>query len=154
MIKCLIRKKLKVLIFRIFKCYFDELLLSNYKVHGSKDRLSIHENANVTNSLFNTFSGKIKIDAHSFTGHNVCFLTGTHNYNFTGPQRMFEIPDSGYDIHVKEGVWIGSNSTIIGPCTIGNNAVVAAGSIVTKDVESNCIVAGCPAKIIKKINTL
>ena len=143
--------KFKVLVFRLLKPYFDELLLSTYRVYGYKERLFIHNDANVTNSLFNTFSGTIKIDAFSFTGHNVTFLTGSHNYYSKGKPRMFDIPSSGFDIHVKEGVWIGSNSTIIGPCIIGQNSVIAAGSIVTKDVNPNCIVGGCPAKIIKPI---
>ncbi|KPI87091.1 acetyltransferase (isoleucine patch superfamily) [Leptomonas seymouri] len=54
-------------------------------------------------------------------------------------------------IVVKEGAWIGAASTVLPGVTIGRNAVVAAGSVVTKDVESNTIVAGIPAKVIKRI---
>jgi acetyltransferase-like isoleucine patch superfamily enzyme len=48
-------------------------------------------------------------------------------------------------------VWIGANSTILPGVTIGENAIVAAGSVVTKDVPANTIVAGVPLKVIKKI---
>lgn len=48
-------------------------------------------------------------------------------------------------------MWIGGNCTILPGVTIGNNVVMAAGAVVTKDVPDNCVVAGVPAKIIKKL---
>ncbi|HCY41218.1 MAG TPA: acetyltransferase [Prolixibacteraceae bacterium] len=54
-------------------------------------------------------------------------------------------------IHIKKNAWIGSNATILQGVTIGENAVVASGSVVSKDVPDNTIVGGIPAKIIKKI---
>jgi acetyltransferase-like isoleucine patch superfamily enzyme len=53
---------------------------------------------------------------------------------------------------VKKGASIGSNATIICGVTIGENALVGAGSVVTKDVAPNAVVAGNPAKLIKKIS--
>jgi len=147
-----IKSRIKVQTLRILKPIFDELCLTTYRVYGSPKRLIIHPNAKVANSLFNTFSGSIKIDKYAFTGHNVSFLTGRHNYQLCDEERMINIPLEGNDIHVKKGAWIGSNSTIIGPCIIHENAVVAAGSVVNKDVEKNTIVGGCPAKFIKKID--
>lgn len=52
-------------------------------------------------------------------------------------------------IHIGNHVWIGMNATIMKGVTIGDNAIVGAGAIVTKDVPANAIVAGVPAKIIK-----
>lgn len=54
-------------------------------------------------------------------------------------------------IHIKKNAWIGANATILQGVTIGANAVVASGSIVTKDVPDNTIVGGIPAKILKTI---
>jgi acetyltransferase-like isoleucine patch superfamily enzyme len=54
-------------------------------------------------------------------------------------------------IHIKKNAWIGANATILQGVTIGENAVVAAGAVVSKDVPDNTIVGGIPAKIIKKI---
>ncbi len=54
-------------------------------------------------------------------------------------------------IHIKRNAWIGANATILQGVTIGENAVVAAGSVVTKDVPDNTIVGGIPAKPIKTI---
>ena len=56
-------------------------------------------------------------------------------------------------VHIGENVWIGANATVLPGITIGKNAVVAAGAVVTKDVAANTVVAGCPAKVIKTIIT-
>jgi len=55
-------------------------------------------------------------------------------------------------ILIKEGAWIASRVIILKNCVIGKNSVVAAGSVVTKDIPDNVMVAGVPAKILKKIN--
>ncbi|MDR6782713.1 acetyltransferase-like isoleucine patch superfamily enzyme [Pedobacter africanus] len=54
-------------------------------------------------------------------------------------------------IHIKRNAWIGANATILPGVTIGENAVVAAGAVVSKDVPDNAIVGGVPAKVIKLI---
>ena len=61
---------------------------------------------------------------------------------------VFEATSKG-DINVKDDVWIGANSVILSGVTIGQGAVVGAGSIVTKDVPPYAIVVGNPAKVIK-----
>jgi acetyltransferase-like isoleucine patch superfamily enzyme len=55
-------------------------------------------------------------------------------------------------IHIKKNAWIGAGATILPGVTIGENAIVAAGAVVSKDVPANTIVGGIPAKIIKEIN--
>lgn len=55
-------------------------------------------------------------------------------------------------VHLKRNCWIGAGATILPGVTIGENAVVAAGAVVTKDVESNTVVGGNPAKIIKRLS--
>ena len=54
-------------------------------------------------------------------------------------------------ITIGNDVWIGGNCTVLGGVTIGDNVVVAAGAVVTKDVPSNCVVAGVPARVIKQL---
>ena len=53
-------------------------------------------------------------------------------------------------IHIGKRVWFGANVTVLQGVTIGENAIVAAGAVVTKDVPANAIVAGVPAKVINK----
>ena len=54
-------------------------------------------------------------------------------------------------ILIKKNAWIGAGAIILHGVTVGENSVVAAGSVVTKDVPDNTVVAGIPAKIIKNI---
>lgn len=57
----------------------------------------------------------------------------------------------GGNVMIGDNVWIGMESLILGGVTIGENSVVAARSVVTKDIPANCMVAGVPAKVVKKI---
>lgn len=52
---------------------------------------------------------------------------------------------------IGDDVWIGANCTILPGVTIGHNTVVAAGAVVTKDISDNCVAAGVPAKVIKRL---
>lgn len=54
-------------------------------------------------------------------------------------------------VHIKRNAWVGAGSTILSGVTIGENSVVAAGAVVSKDVPANCVVGGIPAKVIKNI---
>lgn len=54
-------------------------------------------------------------------------------------------------IHIKKNAWIGANATILPGVTIGENAIVASGAVVSEDVAENTIVGGIPAKVIKTI---
>ena len=54
-------------------------------------------------------------------------------------------------IHICENVWIGTGATVMPGVTIGENSIIAAASVVTKDIPPNVIAAGVPAKVIKKI---
>jgi acetyltransferase-like isoleucine patch superfamily enzyme len=90
--------------------------------------------------------GGIFIGDDALIGHNV--VLATLNHDLSPAHRKDLIPRS---IHIGNNVWIGSNSTVLGGVTIGNNAVIAAGSVVTKNVPENTVVAGVPAKVIKEI---
>lgn len=79
-------------------------------------------------------------------GHNVVFATLNHGLAPEDRQTTYPAP-----ITLGKNVWVGSNSTILQGVTIGDNAVIAAGAVVTKDVPENTIVGGVPACIIRKI---
>lgn len=57
-----------------------------------------------------------------------------------------------YPVTIGDNCWIGANSTINPGVTIGDNVVVGSGAVVTKDVPDNCVVAGVPAKIIRRLD--
>ena len=84
-----------------------------------------------------------------------CFLApGVHIYTAAHPLDAAE-RSSGIEfakpVKIGDNVWIGGRSVINPGVTIGNNVVVASGSVVVKDIPDNVLVGGCPAKIIKKI---
>jgi len=150
-LKKFIKKKLFVILLKLLTPVIQYINMHVHSCYGSNKRLHISNKANVCNTLFNTFSGDIHVDDYVFMGHNVSIITGTHDYSKTLKDRMFNAPIDGGDINIKKGVWVGSNSTILGPCNIGVNSVIAAGSVITKDIPDNVIVAGVPGKIIKKL---
>lgn len=158
--KKIIKKILTKLIRRVFLSEtFKDILYSemyNYitnfpKVIGPKERLIFTKYAGRNNFYANTNSGTITINDYVFFGKNVSLITGTHNYNVFNEDRINDYPKEGRDIVLEKGVWVASNSIILGPCRVGEGAVIAAGSVVFKDVEPYTIVAGNPAKKIKDI---
>ena len=91
--------------------------------------------------------GGIYIGNDVLIGHNACLLTLNHEMEPENRADMHPKP-----IHIEDKVWLGSNVTVLPGVTIGEGAIVAAGAVVTKDVDSNTIVGGVPAKIIKRIS--
>ncbi|MGN0213875.1 MAG: sugar O-acetyltransferase [Muribaculaceae bacterium] len=79
-------------------------------------------------------------------GHNVVFATLNHGVSSEDRQHTYPAP-----IVLGRNVWVGSNSTILQGVTIGDNAIIAAGAVVNKDVAANTIAGGVPAKFIKNI---
>ena len=90
--------------------------------------------------------GGITIEDGVLIAPKVSLLTEGHS--ISPSERNGLVPKS---IHIKKNAWIGANATILQGVTIGENSVVAAGSVVSKDVPDNVVVGGTPAKIIKKI---
>lgn len=135
---------------KLFYSVLAERLLEVPKVFGDKERMRLGQNVVLNDALINTSSGFVSIGDFSFCGHGSSFLTGTHDYHQKGLSRQYAIPSQGRDIMIGKGVWIGSNATILGPCVVGDNAVIAAGAIVIGNVDANCIYAGVPAKKIHK----
>jgi len=84
----------------------------------------------------------VTIGKHCFIGHGTMFV----NDLYDSPSFESWIKR---ETNVGKDVRIGSNATIL-PVKIGDNAIIGAGAVVTKDVPANCVVAGNPAKIIRK----
>ena len=89
--------------------------------------------------------GGISIGDGTLIGHNVVLATLNHGISPDERHDLFPAP-----IHIGKNVWIGANATVLPGVTIGDNAVIAAAAVVTKDVPANVVVAGVPAKVIRK----
>jgi acetyltransferase-like isoleucine patch superfamily enzyme len=132
--------------------YIQKKILNQYLVFGDCSRLKIADTAVVNNALFNLSSGEITLEDYVFFGHNVTILTGTHDYEKFDRERQLSFPTYGRNVIIRRGTWIASNAIVLAPCIIGKHSVIAAGSLVNEDVPPYTLVAGVPAKIIKKID--
>lgn len=90
--------------------------------------------------------GGIYIGDGTLIGSYVVMATINHGQKPSERSDNFPAP-----IHIGKKVWIGSHVTILPGVTIGDNAIVAAGAVVSKDVPANTVVGGVPAKIIKEV---
>ncbi|TLD94840.1 sugar O-acetyltransferase [Helicobacter saguini] len=90
--------------------------------------------------------GGINIGDDVFIAPRVCLTTINHDFHPRRRKATFCKP-----INIGNRVWIGMNATICPGVNIGDNAIIAAGAVVTKDVPTNVIVGGNPARILKRI---
>lgn len=90
--------------------------------------------------------GGIYIGDNTLIGHNVVLATINHGLEPATRGANYPSP-----IRIGSNVWIGANATVLPGVTIGDNAVIAAGAVVTKHVAANTVVGGVPAKQIRKI---
>jgi acetyltransferase-like isoleucine patch superfamily enzyme len=94
----------------------------------------------------------VTIEDNVFIGHGVTFINDSYPRATTGNGELQTEADWKVEkTVVKKGASIGSGSTILANVTIGEDAIVGAGSVVTKDVPANTIVAGNPAKVVRPI---
>jgi acetyltransferase-like isoleucine patch superfamily enzyme len=94
----------------------------------------------------------VTIEDDVFVGHNVTFINDKYPKATNGGGKLQTEEDWAVQpIMVEKGASIGSGSTILSNVRIGENAIIGAGSVVTHDVPPNSIVAGNPAKILRKI---
>ena len=147
-------------------------LNSSTSVEQIRERLSeiighqIHESTSIFTPFHTNFGKHIQIGKNVFINHACTFLdlggiiieddvligpkvsliTENHPVN-PNERKMLELKS----VIIKRNSWIGANATILPGVTIGENSVVAAGAVVIKDVPPNTVVAGIPAKIVKKI---
>ena len=116
----------------------------DYADHESKRR--------IFEQLFGSVGEPIHIDIgnHVLIASDVKIYTAAHPV--TAKERM--IPGGGWNIYaqpvkIEDGVWIGGGAIILPGVTIGRNAVIGAGAVVTKDIPANAVAVGSPARVIR-----
>lgn len=94
----------------------------------------------------------VSIEDEVFVGHNVTFINDNYP-RATNGDGILQTEDDWVcePIKVKKGASIGSGAILLGRITVGENAIIGAGSVVIRDVPENTIVAGNPARILRKI---
>lgn len=126
-------------------CYIEPPFHANW---GGK-------NVHFGNGVYANFNLTMVDDCDIFVGNNVMFgpnvtlSAGTHPIHpeLRSKQAQYNIP-----IHIGNNVWIGANSVILPGVNIGDNSVIGAGSVVTKDIPSNVVAVGNPCRVLREIN--
>lgn len=96
----------------------------------------------------------VTVEDNVFVGHGVTFINDSYPRSTTPEGELQTEADWNVESTViKKGASIGSGATILSRVVVGENAIIGAGSVVTKDVPANTIVAGNPAKFIRSIET-
>ncbi|KOO48627.1 sugar O-acetyltransferase [Priestia koreensis] len=144
------QKKRDELLKKMFKeigvdCYIEPPLHSNW---GGK-------NVHFGNGVYANFNLTLVDDTDIYVGDNVMFgpnvivSAGTHPIHpeLRRKQAQFNVP-----IHIGNNVWIGAQAVILPGVRIGDNSVIGAGSIVTKDIPANVVAVGNPCKVVREIN--
>ena len=157
----ILKNLISLLMFRLVD--FVRIYSSNRAyIKGRKERVIVGKRVSLVNTLINVSSGDVIIGDDTIFGHNCALVTGVHEFEAGVRKKLFyrkkfqteikETPSEGLDITIGSGCWIATNVTVIGGVNIGNNVIVAAGSVVVNDIPSSVMVAGVPAKVIKKLS--
>lgn len=91
--------------------------------------------------------GGITIGDGALIGHNAVLATLNHDFSPEKRSSMHPAP-----VVIGKNVWLGANVTVVPGVTIGDNAVIAAGAVVTKDIPAGTIAAGVPAKVLRELS--
>lgn len=130
----------------------DGIFLTAWKKHGFPV-LNIGEHCSFGTNNHITCISRITIGNYCLTGKNVTITDNSHGEtsvdNLTIPPCKRKVVSKG-PVIIGNNVWIGDKATILPNVTIGDGAVIAANSVVTKDVPPLSVVAGNPAKVIKQ----
>lgn len=126
-------------------CYIEPPLHANWggrHVHFGKD---VYANFNLT-LVDDTH---IYVGDHTMLGPNVTIATAGHPIL---PELRIQAIQYNLPVHIGKNVWIGAGAIILPGVTIGDNSVIGAGSVVTKDLPENVVAVGNPCKVLREIN--
>lgn len=112
------------------------------------NKIEIGKNVFINYQCFFDNNEKIIIDDNVHLGMKTSIITSSHNIDNDKQRAGIGLSQ---EVHIKMGSWIAAGVMILPGITIGKGCVIAAGSVVTKDTEDNCLYAGIPAKKIKEL---
>lgn len=134
---------------RTFVAKLDEGVMINSPFYMEfANHLEMGVNSFINYDCIMLNNAMVKLGDNVLVGPKVSFYTAMHPIDAKQREQWLVYAKP---ITVEDNVWIGGSATILGGVTIGKNAIVGAGAVVTKDVEPNTIVVGNPARVLRKI---
>jgi FkbM family methyltransferase len=121
------------------------------RIWGPPERLHVGAGAHLGNAYLNTESGTISVAEDVLLGHDVALTTAAYDPERLEGSRAAALLPSGQDIAIGRGVQVGARAVVAGPCHIGPYAVLAPGAVVTGDVPAGAVVAGNPARVVRRL---
>jgi maltose O-acetyltransferase len=128
------------------------VIFGNNVIIGSSKLVKIGQNSRIGGNVLLGFGigGRITIGKDALIAESVVFVNFQHEYrDKTQPYNLQGNILPYKDTFIGDNVWIGSRVIVMDGIKIGNNAIIGAGAVVTRDVPENTIFAGVPAKLIK-----
>lgn len=110
--------------------------------------IQLKDNVFINSYCYFMDCGKIMIGHHAFIGPYCGFYTASHSLDITERNKGLE---NALPIIVEDNVWLGANVSVLQGVTIGQGSVIAAGSVVNKDIPPHVIAGGIPCKVIKHL---
>lgn len=122
------------------------------RTHGPDARIILGEGVELSGTSITARSQTIRIDKHAMLAPN-CIITDSDFHAQWPPERRHLDPGYEHDapVHIGAHAWIGLNCIILKGVTIGEGAIVGAGSVVTRDVAPRTLAAGVPARFIRSL---
>lgn len=117
----------------------------NSYIHSCGGKISI-ENTFINRNCVICSMGNIKIQSGVTIGPNTCIYDHNHAKESGNIEKKYDIGE----VVIGKNVWIGANCVILKGVHIGDNSIIGAGSVVTKDVKSNCVALGSPATEVRR----
>jgi acetyltransferase-like isoleucine patch superfamily enzyme len=130
---------------------YNDTGLLRIKTFSSKARITIGDDVDLNGTSLLCRSTSIQIGSQTMIAPN-CIIADADFHTILPARRQDPGIESDKPVFIGKNVWIGMNCLILKGVTIGDNSVIGAGSVVTKDVEPNSIYAGNPARLIRKVN--
>jgi acetyltransferase-like isoleucine patch superfamily enzyme len=97
-----------------------------------------------------TASRRVVIEPNVLIGENILITDSTHSYEDVTKPIIYQRLTSAGELSIGEGTWVGDGARIVGPIRVGRNCVIATNAFVNRDVPDFCVVAGSPARVVKR----
>ncbi|MBN2260713.1 MAG: acetyltransferase [Clostridiales bacterium] len=137
----------RLLVKKLFKSVGKNVNIEKGVFFGNGSEIKIGDYSGI--GLDAQLSGPISIGNHVMMGPQVMIYTSNHNYNSKDLPMVFQGNSDPKPVIVEDDVWIGARSILLPGVIVGKGSIIAAGSVVTKEVPAFSIAGGNPAKVIK-----